>query len=343
MWRVYIAELKKLCLVVGRPPAASRGGTLSIGLGFFCSTSGNELSTNHSIRLHNLSRSSVVRAFQRNLRDFIELLKLSCRMGLAIFRLGSHFVPFASHPEFQPEWAREIENTLKHSANLVKSFGVRVTMHPAQYVVLNSPRQDVVERSLAELRYHFWILDTLGLGRESVVVIHIGGVYGDKSRALRRFEESLYQNRWLLKRLAIENDERYYTAQEVLEVAEALGIPFVFDYYHHTLNPSSFSVDRLISTWRGVVPEVHISSKPDRVARFGEHGDYVDIQDFKNLINIFNSGNPIDVVAEAKGKEKAISKLLKEIEREGMDSLIRKPMCSPESTTLVLERFENSL
>ncbi|MCX8209370.1 MAG: UV DNA damage repair endonuclease UvsE [Sulfolobales archaeon] len=301
---------------------------MSFGLGFFCSTSGNELSTNHKIRLRNLTRESLMGVFQRNMEDFLELLKLSCRMGLTIFRLGSDFVPFASHPSFQPDWAREVELALRQVSDLVRSFGIRVTMHPAQFVVLNSPREDVVERSLAELEYHFWVLDSLGLGRESIVVVHAGGAYGDKGRALKKFESTVEENKWLLKRLALENDERHYTAAEVLELAESIGVPFVFDYYHHILNPSKFSVDRALTSWRGVTPEVHISSKPEKPGRFGEHGDYVDVEDFKNFVSTFSTDQPVDVIVEAKKKERAVAKLLEDLRREGLDYLIRTRVCA---------------
>ncbi|MEM0050117.1 MAG: hypothetical protein QXW39_06260 [Candidatus Bathyarchaeia archaeon] len=112
-------------------------------------------------------------------------------------------------------------------------------------------------------------------------MVHVGGVYGDKMRALKRFEETVENNKWLTRRLALENDERHYTMSEVIEISESLGLPAVLDYYHHMLNPSKFSMDRLVSTWRNIVPETHLSSAPQRSHRFGEHGDYVEVRDFK--------------------------------------------------------------
>lgn len=293
---------------------------LRIGLGFFCSTSDNKLSTNHRIKLRNLNEETLLEVFERNLDDLIRLLDLSRRMGLTIFRLGSNFVPFASHPYFRQEWFKTLEKILRKTASSVRSYGIRITMHPGQYVMLNSPREDVVKRSLSELKYHFWVLDTLGLGDESVVVIHVGGVYGDKRRAVKRLEENLENNKWLMKRLALEKDERHYTASDVIEIAGAFNIPAVFDYYHHTLNPSKFNVDKLIYTWRSIKPETHLSSAPPQPHRFGEHGDYVDVRDFKKLISLFDGWPAIDIIIEAKKKEKTIARLLKELEREGIMS-----------------------
>ncbi|MDW8004925.1 MAG: UV DNA damage repair endonuclease UvsE [Thermofilaceae archaeon] len=286
---------------------------MSVGLGIFCSTSDNKLSTNHTVKLNNLSVETVLKSFERNLADLHKLLKLSVDMGFTIFRLGSSFIPFASHPRFQEEWLKPIEQQLKRHAPTLKAYGVRITMHPGQYVVLNSPKREVVERSLAELKYHFWILDTLELDSESVVVVHVGGTYGDKKRAMEKFADTVEENKWLRKRLAVENDERHFNAEEVVELAEETQLPAVFDYYHHKLNQSNFNVDRLLATWRKTTPETHLSSPPPNPRKTGEHGDYVNIEDFEELIKIFDTETRIDVIIEAKKKEKAAAKLITEI------------------------------
>lgn len=266
--------------------------------------------------LRNLRFETLTAVFNKNLNDFIKLLELSKEMGLTIFRLGSNFIPFASHPAFRPEWFKVMEEKLKYVADVVRNYCIRITMHPDQFVVLNSPKDDVVQRSLAELKYHFWVLDTLKLGDDSVVVIHVGGVYGDKKSAIKRLEETLNENTWLKKRLAIENDEKYYTIDDVIQLVETYGIPAVFDYYHHTLNPSNFSLDKLLHTWGKRVPEIHISSKPEGIHKFGEHGDYINVSDFKNMISMFGADFHADVIIEAKKKEKAASRLLQELKHE---------------------------
>lgn len=298
---------------------------IKIGIGIFCSTSDNSLSTNHIFRLNRLSRETVLSTFERNLSDFIRLLDLSCSMGLTIFRLGSSFVPFASHEKFDKGWFLEIEERLKAVSSRIKRYGVRITMHPGQFVVLNSPNERVVNSSLRELNYHFWVLDELGLGRESIVVVHVGGVYGNKTEAIRRFEKVVKENSWLAERLAIENDERYYTVSDVLEIGERLDLPVVFDYYHHILNPSDFDMDQVVKTWNGVVPEFHISSKPSRSSKFGEHGDFLELGDFLEFASIWNDRGLLDVIIEAKKKEKAAEKLIKELSSIGIK--LRRPVC----------------
>lgn len=286
---------------------------MSIGLGFFCSTSDNKLSTNHKLRLANLTEENLYKVFQRNLEDFIKLLEISKAMGLSIFRLGSNFIPFASHPRFNRKWLNHIGEILKEKSGVIKRYGIRITMHPGQYVVLNSDDPGVVERSLREIEYHFWVLDTLGLGPESIVVVHVGGVYGDKDKAKRRLYQVLEENKWLTRRIALENDERYYTIADVLDIAKSFDIPVVYDHFHHKLNPSKFNIDDLISTWRGSPLEIHVSSENERSRRLGEHGDYVKKEDFVEAVQLFPDDIALDVIIEAKKKEYAIVRLLKEL------------------------------
>lgn len=295
---------------------------MPIGLGFFCSTSDNRLSTNHKIRLMRLNKSNLFDVFMRNMNDFIKLLKLSKEMGLSIFRLGSNIIPFASHPSFDKEWLYEIDKIILDHSELVKSFGIRITMHPGQYVVLNSHSLSVVYRSLREVEYHMRVLDNLKLGPESIIVVHVGGVYGDKERAVKRLYQTLEENRWLLRRIAFENDERFFNINEVIEICESFNIPAVYDHYHHMLNPCSFKVDRLVATWRGIPLEIHVSSRDEASKRFGEHGDYVNLKDFVDAIKMFPEDLNIDVIIEAKKKEVAVLKLIREI-RNNYPELMR--------------------
>jgi len=281
-----------------------------IKVGFFCSTADGKITTNRKFRLSNLSYQKVIDVLEKNLKDFEKLLEISLSLGCGIFRLGSNLVPFASHPSFKKDWLKEVEGKLREFSKTLRKFPIRITMHPGQFVVLNSPKKEVVDASLRELEYHFWVLETLGVGAEGVVVIHAGGVYEDKRESLKRLKNTLRENQWLYRYLAIENDERHYTVKDLLDAE--LDLPIVFDYYHNRLNPSEFEVSEILQTWSGRVPEFHLSSEPKGKHRFGEHGDWIRLEDFMDFLNRFG-GNRIDLILEAKQKEKAVEKLLYEI------------------------------
>ncbi|MDW8096047.1 MAG: UV DNA damage repair endonuclease UvsE [Aquificaceae bacterium] len=281
-----------------------------IRVGFFCSTADGKITTNRKFRLKGLNFERVLEAFEENLRDFKTLLELSLSLGCGVFRLGSDFIPFASHPDFKKEWLKPLEERLYEFSKLLKLYPIRITMHPGQFVVLSSPKKEVVESALRELEYHFWVFDRLGVGKEGNVVVHVGGVYEDKKESLKRFKSVLKAYPWLTERLVVENDERHYTVEDLL-LAE-LPIPVVYDHYHHSLNPSPFKPEELLLRWDDRVPEFHLSSKPEGKHRFGEHGKWVKLEDFLNFLDIFG-GNRIDLILEAKAKEKAVERLMQEV------------------------------
>ena len=43
------------------------------------------------------------------------------------------------------------------------------------------------ERTVKDLKYHADVLDIMGMGKDSVIVIHGGGVYGDKEKTIDRW------------------------------------------------------------------------------------------------------------------------------------------------------------
>ena len=82
---------------------------------------------------------------------------------------------------------RDFEPHLAALGRKARRHGIRLSMHPGQYTVLNSPDADVVERAKLDLAYHAAFLDALGMDASGKIVLHVGGAYGDKPRALERF------------------------------------------------------------------------------------------------------------------------------------------------------------
>jgi UV DNA damage endonuclease len=180
-------------------------------------------------------------------------------------------------------------------------------MHPGQFVNPASPSRDVVERSLAELRYSATVLQLLNAD-DGVLVLHLGGVYGDRNAAMRRFVRALKGEKDILKFLALENDERFWTVRDVLQVAERLGVPVIVDTLHHALNPDGWSLrkalDEALPTWGDRRPKVHLSSQ-DPTKRLGAHAFSVHPDDFRQLMEALD-GRDADVMVEAKGKEQGL-------------------------------------
>ena len=254
-----------------------------------------------------------------NAAALLEALQFCSANGIGCFRVNSQILPLKTHPDVGYEieelpGGREIVAQYRKCGAFAKAAGIRTCFHPDQFVVLNSPRPDVVEKSLAELEYQAEVAHWI---RADVVNIHGGGAYGDKKTALRTFAKNLaHLPKTIRKLLTIENDDTIYTPADLLPFCEEHGIPFVYDVHHHRCTPDGITEEettRLALTTWDREPLFHISSplegwsgpKPQR------HHDYIDVRDFP----AFWHGLDLTVEVEAKAKELAVKKLAKALAR----------------------------
>ena len=270
-------------------------------------------STNRTLRLANLSDAPKVREIVRaNVRGLLEIVRWNAERGVGLFRIGQSLIPFASHPAFPYDWEAEHGEDLRAAGEVALSLGIRLSVHPGQYIQPSSPRAEVVERSLAELHSSSRILSLVG-GPDAVLVLHLGGAHGNRRTAATRFVEVLRPEEEVLRHLALENDERVWTVVEAVEVAGSLGVPAIADALHHNLNPGGLTLEEALDlslpTWkrRGARPKVHLSSQ-DPEKQTGAHAYTVHPGDWHALLGALD-GREADVMAEAKGKERALAAL----------------------------------
>lgn len=269
-------------------------------------------SSNHSLRLASLQDAEKVRAVVwENLLAMETIIRWNAAHGAPLFRIGQSLIPFASHPLFPYDWEAEHGEDLREIGVLARALGVRLSMHPAQFINPGSPNPETVKRSLSELRYSLKVLDLLGV-EEGVIVLHLGGAYDDRPTAVARFVEVMGPEAEILRYLALENDERIWTVAEIVATARELGIPAIVDSLHHSLNPGDLSLrqalDLALPTWepRSARPKLHLSSQ-DPAKRPGAHAYGVSDEDWSTLVEALD-GRDADVMVEAKGKELAFPK-----------------------------------
>lgn len=264
-------------------------------------------------------------------------------IDVRMYRIASGFVPYATHPEM-PRFhgqiearAAELRAVGEHAARL----GVRLSVHPSQYIVLNAEDRAIAESAMRDLDVHARLLDAMAQGPEAVVVLHVGGVYGDKEAALHRFAANHRElSEPARRRLVVENDEFSFTVRDCLGVHEATGAPVVFDHQHHRLNPDDLeTVDAAtaaLATWPDDVrPKIHFSSPrlDGRTVQRGgrarieapllrQHADYVDPWTFADLVDALGRA-PFDVMLEAKAKELAVLKLRGDLRSIGRTGVLR--------------------
>jgi UV DNA damage endonuclease len=213
---------------------------------------------------------------------------------------------------------------------------LRLTYHPGPFNVLASQNPIVVKNTFKELAQHAEVMDMIGLPRSpfAKINIHIGGAYGDRRAALQRFVENFFTlPRSVSSRLTVENDDKanMFGVTDLITVHEATGMPIVFDYHHHQFRTGDLTTEEAMllayETWpRGITPVVHFSSSrrkfEDPLSAEASHADFV-----YERINVY--GKDVDIMLEAKAKEKAVMQFISDFQ---IDHLLHK--ARPQRTNL---------
>jgi UV DNA damage endonuclease len=291
-----------------------------IRLGYACVnlSLGKHGLSSRTCRLRNATRTRLESLTRANLEGLFNILHWNASQRIRFFRISSGIVPLASHPNAQWPWKKTVAQELADIGHFIKSKDIRVSMHPGQYVVLNSPHRSVVKAAKAELSYHADFLDQLSLSGRNKIILHVGGLYGDRDASIQRFSKEFRAlPRNVRRRLVLENDERSYGGEDVLPLCEALGIPMTFDCLHYAaftghLPERKFLKD-VCESWSTTdgEPEFHYSTQKQG-SRRGSHADMVDLQDFLRFLKGMPSKN-VDLMLEAKAKDLALLRLRKQL------------------------------
>ncbi len=250
---------------------------------------------------------------QDNADALMQALEYCRQHEIGAFRINSQILPLATHPDHR--WqvhdlpnADDVHKTFRACGDYAQKHDIRLSFHPDQFVLLNSPRADVVANSIRELEYQAEVAEWVNA---DVINIHAGGVYGDKPAALQRLRDALDTlTPTVRSRLTLENDDRLYTSKDLIPLCRDTGTPLVYDVHHHRCLPDGLSVDEAteaaLTTWNRE-PLFHISSPRDGWSASDPrpHHGYIDPDDVPGSWH--DLGITVDI--EAKAKELAIPRL----------------------------------
>ena len=183
-------------------------------------------------------------------------------------RLGSNQLPCYTEPTWSYYWRlpdveRYAEREYAKVGETARSLDVRLSMHPGQFTVLASDRDDVVDRSLEEFEYHANIIRWMGYGQnwqDFKCNVHISGRRGPQGirDILPRLSPEARNT------ITIENDENSWGLDASLELAKDVAL--VVDVHHHWchsggeyIKANDDRIKRVIDSWRGVRPAMHYS------------------------------------------------------------------------------------
>ncbi|MEK3806439.1 UV DNA damage repair endonuclease UvsE [Bacillus sp. FSL H8-0547] len=257
-----------------------------------------------------------------NLANCLRILKHNTGNDIRFFRFSSKLIPLANHPEVKDfHYLRDLKEPLKELGDWIRKTGMRVDFHPDHFVLLNSPKPEIMNTSLRTLSMHEVLLRGMGVPHEHRCVIHVGGAYSNKDKALEQFIHNWgYVPVKLQEMLMLENDDTVFTLQDAMYLCEKLAIPLVFDYHHHLANHEKDSDwrshwDRVTASWEhSPLPvKMHISS-PRSDSEFNAHAEYVDPELFMAFLSEIKGSVPqIDCMIEAKKKDDALFALMEKM------------------------------
>lgn len=274
---------------------------------------------NKTFRLSSYSEEKLIETASNNLECLETMLRFNINNDLLFFRISSDIVPFASHPVCELDWTQHFESKLQSLGKTIAEYSFRISMHPDQFVLINSPRNDVLKNSISELYYHCRLMDAMGLDNTAKMQIHVGGVYGDKPAAIEKFIQRYNDLDEVIKRrLVIENDDRLYDLRDCVQIHGLTGIPVLFDVYHHELLNNGESVPDALriaeSTWSDDDGKLMVDySSPHPSGRRGKHADEVDLSHFGGFIQQ-SEDIEFDLMLEIKDKEKSAIKVIESLE-----------------------------
>lgn len=295
-------------------------------IGYPCINNSISRNSPSTFRLASYSDNRLVQTIEGNLIHLDQILKYNVRNNILFFRISSDLIPFASHPICELNWRRNFQSEFEQIGDFIEKHNIRISMHPDQFVILNSPNGKIVENSINELKYHCRVLDAMHLDETAKVQIHVGGVYENKQEAITRFVRTLnsiskFVDGSIKKRLVIENDDHLYSLKDCLSINQETSIPIVFDSFHHELlnneEPMRIALEKAMSTWkmsRDGFPIVDYSSQnsvkvKENKVRKGKHAERIDPTLFKKFLEETQNLD-FDIMLELKDKEKSALKAL---------------------------------
>jgi UV DNA damage endonuclease len=277
-------------------------------IGYPCINRSIGCSGSRTFRLASYSDERLLSTVKSNIGCLFKVLAWNRDHDILFFRITSDLVPFASHPVCTFPWQNHVADDLAMIGDFITGSRIRISMHPDQFIILNSPDPKVAERSTAELIYHADLLDMMGLPVSAKIQLHVGGVYGKPEESIARFVRAYeYLDSRISRRLVVENDDRRFTAADCMNIHDQTGIPVLFDVFHHACinNGEAFGqiLSRIRKTWKGPDGTMMVDySTQNPNKRAGGHAEQIDLNDFRHFLTLTQPVD-MDIMLEIKDKE----------------------------------------
>lgn len=294
---------------------------MKIRLGYACISNTLPITTSSTYTYTNFIKENNFEKLNNiiisNLNNLEELIKYNIKNNIHFFRMSSQLIPLATKKEVIFDYIEKYKDNYKTISSLIDKNNMRVDFHPDQFCVLNSTKKEVVDNSVDILNYHYSLLEALKI-KNKALILHIGSSVLGKKNSIIRFVNSFNKLPVYLKEsIVIENDDKIFNINDCLYLSKKLNIPIVLDYHHHICNHETNLYDYIediFKTWR-FTPKIHFSSPKSKLKKeFRSHHDYINSDEFIKFIeNIKHLNYDIDIMIEAKAKDEALFRLIREL------------------------------
>lgn len=298
---------------------------MRIRLGYACSSNTLLETYCHTItytRWKKLTKEEQYQIWEKlvteNLKNLKKILEYNVENEIYFFRLSPHIIPLATHQDMTFDYITPWKQEWREIGNYIKLNHMRVDFHPDQFCILNSNKEEIFKNSKRTLLYLEKIAKAMDIPCK--MILHVGSMEGGKEEAIARFKNHFQKLPISIqKSILLENDDRSYHVEDVLNLARELNIPMVLDILHDKCNPSPKKLNayltEIIHTWKEekTPPKIHLSSSKNKTYKWHHH-DYIALKDFQNTLSLFFSlHQDIDIMIEAKAKDEALLRLRRQI------------------------------
>lgn len=257
--------------------------------------------------------NKILKITEENLNDLMEILKYNVKNEIFFYRMSSNLFPLVDIIKF--DVIEYFKNKLEEIGRFANKNNIRLSMHLNHFFVLNSMRDDVVLSTINILNIYKNIFKTMKIS--GTIVLHVGSKEFGKRKGMKRFCDNFQLlDKETRSLLILENDDKVYNVKNTLSICNKLNIPMVLDYHHFMCNKTNEKIEdyivKIFNTWN-TIPKVHFSS-PESKKKIRSHHDYIDAKMFLNFIEKIKFCNiNFDIMIEAKKKDEALFKLVREI------------------------------
>ena len=248
-----------------------------------------------------------------NLKSLNNIIDYNIKNNIHFYRISSKIIPLATKDDVKFDYINKYKSYYDTIGKKISDSKMRVDFHPDQFCVLNSVKSDVVSNSVKILEYHYNLLNMLNVN-DKILILHVGSSTFGKEKSISRFINNFNKLPiYLRKCIAIENDDKVFNVNDVLEISKNTGVPVILDYHHHLCNKSDFSFEDIFNRFNNRKVKMHFSSSKNK-KDFRSHNDYINGDDFINFIEILKKyDKDVDIMLEAKGKDDSLFRLVRYI------------------------------